>query len=123
MGTFRPGLLRPGQLWQSFFLEVKEEGTDNKGKPVTEYRTDIPTEIRAILTSASAREAAAYQQAGHPISHVITHRGRPRAKPGDRFIYRNRAFYVQGVDNPGELGVWTLYYCEERAGGHDGHHG
>ena len=122
MGTFRPGLIRPGHLWQSFFLEPKEEKTDSRGKPITTYKTDCPQEIRGILTGASAREVAAYQQAGHPISHVITHRGRPIAKAGDRLIYQNRAFYVQGVDNPGELHVWTLYYCEERAGGHHGHH-
>ena len=123
-GAFRPSLVRPGKLWKSFFLEAKKESLDGKGKPAAVYETENPQEIRAVLASASPREMAAYQQTGHPVSHVITHRGTPLAKPGDRFIYGKRAFYVQGVDNPGELGVWALYYCEERAGVHNGngHH-
>ena len=121
-GTFRPGYVRPGQMWQSFFLEVKQETIDDIGDPVSAYGAGEPREVRGILTSASAREKAAYQQAQHPVSHVITHRGLPIAKVGDRFIYGNRAFYVQGVDNPGELSVWSLYYCEERKGAHNGRH-
>lgn len=122
-GTFRPGYVRPGQAWRSFFLEPKREQVDGRGNPVAEYKTDNPQEVRAVLTSASTREKAAYQQAQHPVSHVIAHRGPPIAKAGDRFIYGNRAFYVQGVKNPGEMNTWTLNYCEEREGAHNGCHG
>ena len=51
----------------------------------------------------------------HPITHTIVDRGHPKAVETDQLTCGNRKFYVQGVDEPGQLGLYTIYYVEERA--------
>lgn len=114
------GYNRPENLWKDFAIESKSETMNSRGRSQDKYETANPKYINAILCGASPKQVLEFQQAGHPITHVISHKGNPQAKAGDRLIFQERAFYVQGVDNPGELGVWTLYYCEERSGAHDG---
>lgn len=50
-----------------------------------------------------------------PITHTIVQTGKPMAKAEDKLVLGNRIFLVQGVDEPGSLGVCTIYYVEERA--------
>ena len=37
------------------------------------------------------------------------------AEAEDKLVLGNRVFLIQGVDEPGSLGVCTIYYVEERA--------
>lgn len=116
----RLGFNRPENLWKDFTVETKTETTTSRGRAKENY-TGTPTIfIRAILCGATSEQKLQYQQMNHPISHTISHEGKPIAKEGDRLVLKNRAFYVQGVDDPGDLGIWTLYYCEERSDTHDG---
>ena len=55
------------------------------------------------------------EQLQHPITHTIVQTGKPMAKAEDKLVLGNRIFLVQGVDEPGSLGVCTIYYVEERA--------
>jgi len=68
----------------------------------------------AVLADASPTEQLRWKQVQRPVTHSITAKGAPQAKPGDRLVFNNRHFYVQGVENPGGLGLWTIYHCEER---------
>ena len=110
---------RPENLWKDFTVEDKTEKTTSRGR-VRENYAGEPVYIHAILCGATPEQKLQYQQMEHPITHVISHEGTPVAKEGDRLIFGNRAFYVQGVDNPGDQGLWAIYYCEERSGTHDG---
>ena len=40
--------------------------------------------------------------------------GRPQAKAEDKLILGNRVFLIQGLEEPGSIGVCTIYYVEER---------
>ena len=40
---------------------------------------------------------------------------KPKAKAEDKLVLENRVFLIQGVDEPGSLGLCTIYYVEERA--------
>lgn len=113
------GYNRPENLWKDFTIEVKTETTTARGRTKEAYTEQPDGFIHAILCGATTEQKLQYQQMEHPISHVISHEGKPRAKAGDRLILENRTFYVQGVDDPGDLGIWTLYYCEERSDTHD----
>lgn len=113
------GYNRPENLWKDFFIESKSETTTSRGRAQDIYDAENPKPIHAVLCGADPKQILEYQQAGHPITHTISHEGKPVAKAGDRLIMGNRAFYVQGVDDPGDLGIWTLYYAEERSGVHD----
>ena len=53
-------------------------------------------------------------------THQIAQRGRPKAKAGDRLLLENRAYYVEGVDPLGDLGLYTLYYVQQREDTHNG---
>lgn len=111
---------RPENLWKDFTVETKTEATNSRGRAIDAYDADHPTLMKAILCGATPEQKLQYQQLEHPISHVISHRGKPKAKEGDRLIMADKTFYVQGVDDPGDQGLWTLYYCEERSDAHDG---
>ena len=100
-------------------VEAKTDTPNSRGRVKEGFGTD-PVYIHAVLCGATTEQKLQYQQMEHPISHVISHEGKPVAKTGDRLIHGDRAFYVQGVDDPGDLGLWSLYYCEERSDAHDG---
>ena len=116
----RPGYPRPEGLWKDFTVEVKGDATTSRGRVKEDYASNPPIDIHATLCGATPEQQLKYHQMEHPITHVISHEGAPKAKAGDRLIMGHRAFYVQGVDNPGEQNIWTLYYCEERSDAHDG---
>ena len=111
---------RPENLWKDFYIDSKEETLTSRGRVKENYSGSSPAFFKAILCGATPDQKLQYSQMQHPITHVISHKGEPKAKEGDRLVFQNRVFYVQGVDNPGDLAIWTLYYCEERSGTHDG---
>ena len=78
--------------------------------------TEIIELVRAI--DATPEEIERWQQRQHPITHTITQRGAPIAKEGDRLVFGSRYFYIQGVHEPGSLGIWTIYYAQERSDTH-----
>lgn len=116
----RPGFHRPEHLWKDFMVEAKTDTPNSRGRVKENFGTDNPIYIHAVLCGASTEQKLQYQQMEHPISHVISHEGSPVAKAGDRLVHGDRAYYVHGVDNPGDISMWTLYYCEERSDAHDG---
>ena len=78
--------------------------------------------LTGALTSATTRELMLSQQADFVISHVVVQPGPPKAKlrqrlrlPGDGTANRpDRLFHIVAVDNPADMGVATVYGCEER---------
>ena len=103
--------LRPGNLYKDFFVAK----CTRKGRPVKKYDSDHSVVIHAVLAQATPQEKARWEQIQHPITHTIVDRGHPKAVETDQLTCGNRKFYVQGVDEPGQLGLYTIYYVEERA--------
>ena len=109
------GILRPGQGFKPFKVLVKDSGISAKGRPYTGGLT-IDGEIIGIISQASQTEMEQWKQSGHPITHTIVQRGtKNRAKATDVLeLEGGRRFLVQGVQDPGELGHYTIYHVEER---------
>ena len=107
--------LRPGNLYKDFLVAKCTSGVDGKGRPVKKYDSDHSVVIHAVLAQATPQEKARWEQIQHPITHTIVDRGHPKAVETDQLTCGNRKFYVQGVDEPGQLGLYTIYYVEERA--------
>lgn len=105
---------RPGQLFKDFFVEAKGTALSPRGRAASRYNQQDAGRLKAVLAQAKPEEKDRWHQLGHPISHTLTQRGAPMAKVADRLVRGKRRFYVQGVDNVGELGFWTIYYVEER---------
>lgn len=97
---------------QKFKVQRLQTGIDDDGLPVQQWQ-DIGT-LFGILASTKPDEQVNWQQLQHPVTHTIAQRGKPKARPMDRFVWSGRYFYVQGVREAGTAHGWTVYQCEER---------
>ena len=105
--------LRESSLLKKFESKVRnDDEVDSKGRCKPVYEDGIS--FLAILTDATTAEKEQYNRLSHPITHTITHRGGPVVKEEDYLILGDRTFYVQGVEVPGGLNLWTIYNVEER---------
>lgn len=57
-----------------------------------------------------------WKQIEHPVSHTIVVQGKSEAQAEDILVCENEKYYVQGKDNPSELGFFEILYCEKRIG-------
>lgn len=105
--------LRPGQLFAPFSVEREKDDTGAHGRRASGYE-DRGESLAGVLAEAKPEEIERFRQLGHPVSHTIVQRGRKIAGVGDRLLRAGSYYYVQGVDDPGGLGLWTIYYAEER---------
>ena len=113
------GLLRPGQGFKEFNVLEKKGGLTETGRPITKHYEET-RRIIGIISQADQKEIEQWKQSGHPITHTIVQRGSVnRAKAYDMLELLSgpdcpRYFYIQGVQDPGELGHFTIYKVEER---------
>lgn len=111
------GLLRPGQGFKAFVVLRRQGGKTETGRPYTGKLVPVG-EFDGIISQASQTEKEQWKQSGHPITHTIVQRGaKNRAIPTDVLTLpgTDRRFLVQGTQDPGELGHFTVYHVEERA--------
>ena len=106
--------LRPGNLRKDFFAAAPLDSVDSKGRPRKGYDIDQGRLIRAVLAKATPQEMQRWDQVQHPITHTVVSNGKALAKPGELLVHDGRKFLIQGVDEPGELGLACIYYVEER---------
>lgn len=117
--SFR-GLLRPGQGFQCFKILKRNSGISKTGRPHT-CCLETMGEFYGIISQASPTEKEQWKQSGHPITHTIVQRGaKLHAIETDVLELEgdgccdSRRFFVQGVQDPGELGHFLIYKVEER---------
>lgn len=74
--------------------------------------------ILGILSKATPEEIEQWGTTESPITHKIVQRGSAnQARANDVLVLDTRYFYVQRAPrNPGDLGHFTVYFCEERKG-------
>ncbi len=106
--------LRPGNLYKDFVVEEITQDIGATGRPRSFYGGDGSRILRGALAEADDKQKVRWKQLQHPITHTIVQNGRPKAKAEDKLVLGNRIFLIQGVDEPGGLGICTLYYVEER---------
>lgn len=111
--------LRPGNLFKDFSIEKKGETLTSRGRAKSGYSGQTGEQLKAVLAEAKPQEKERWKQLQHPISHTITQKGTPKAGAEDRLILGERMFFIQGVDEPGAIGLWTIYYVEERFDGYE----
>lgn len=107
--------LRPDSLFRMFAIEEAAATINEMGRTITAYE-DTGKKLCGVLADAQTSEKLRWKQLQHPITHTIVQRnGNAMAKTGDRLLLDDRTFYVQGVDNVSTLGLFILYYVEERS--------
>ncbi|MDD3229164.1 MAG: hypothetical protein PHE09_08085 [Oscillospiraceae bacterium] len=111
--------LRPGNLFKDFSIEKKGATLSTRGRAKSQYDGQTGEQLSAVLADAKPQEKDRWKQLQHPISHTITQKGTPKADAEDRLVLGDRTFFIQGVDDPGALGLWTIFYVEERFDGNE----
>lgn len=106
--------LRPGNLYKDFVIEENVAGVSSSGRPKTSYEGTGTKMLSGVLAEATNKQKMRWEQLQHPITHTIVQDGKPKAKEEDKLILGERVFLVQGIDEPGSLGICTIYYAEER---------
>jgi hypothetical protein len=109
-------MMVPGQELRTFAVKRPDKRETELGRVVSGGFEDLG-EIKAILAAAKPEEREQWRQLSHPITHKIIMQGKPSYEvlPGYVFEYDKRRFYNQGMPyNVGDLGHWTIFYCDER---------
>lgn len=107
--------LRPGSLFHQFIVERKSLKTMDNGRAKAVFQPTFSV-VRGVLSDAKTSEILRWKALQHPVTHtIVQHYGEPTAKEGDRLVHGGRYFYVCGVDNASMLGIFTIYYVEERS--------
>lgn len=112
--------LIPGQGTQVFVCMHKKPGKTESGRPTAGYY-EPDGSISGMMTNATPKEEVLWAQNNHPITHKIVQPIPTEvAEPGDYFVISDgeskRFLYIQGIENPGDLFHFVVYYVQERKG-------
>lgn len=114
----RIGITRPEQFPKLFNVYSQDTDTSDKGRERLQAPVYVCS-VRSILSTAKPEEQRRFEQMGVLITHTILQRGTPVAAENNILALEKggvetRRFRVQAVQNKGEMGIDTLYFCEER---------
>lgn len=118
----------PGRERKQFSYYRKQAAADEKGRVA--YQENIyQGKFWGSLANISQKEYDRFGQrenarrsaVQHAASHIVIVWGKTMVQPGDILLLGDglsglRKFYVQAVENPGELNIANRIYCEERYG-------
>ena len=110
-------LFRPGMQIKDLEIYRKKQTTDAKGRVTYIDELERIGYLQGSISQASQKEIERWHRQEHPITHTIVTRFRTIAKAEDIIkTCDGRKFYIQGKDDPGELGIYSVLYCQERSG-------
>lgn len=106
----------PGQQIKEFVIKRIKTGIDQKGKPKRDSKEYEPIGIiSGTIAQASQKDVERWKKIDHPITHTVVIEGTTEAKAEDFLLLEDdRKLFIQGKDDPGELGFFNILYCEER---------
>lgn len=111
---------RPGQQLKKFTALRKGTHKNDKGRVSNSEEPKTLGEFEAMIIIASQEEKERWKSIDHPITHqIIQMQGSSDAVAGDYLIMTGnpgRTFYIQGIADPGELGLSTIYSVQEKEG-------
>ena len=106
---------RQGQLLKDFSVERKVDDLNSRGREVNAWVADIPPlVVQGMMLQLTPKELEIFKQLNHPIDVKVMVQGQPICVTGDRFIYvdKQQVYYIHKIVPVSELGLWTVYYCE-----------
>ncbi len=111
-------LFRPGQQLKSFLVYRKKAETDSRGRVIysKNENSEFLGEIKGSLSAISQKEKYQWKQIEHPTTHTIVVRGKTPIQPEDILLQQGKRYDVQRVEEPGEIGIFTILYCNKRNG-------
>lgn len=110
-------LFRPGQQLKRFSVYRKKAQTDERGKVIYHNENlEYITEIKGSLSTISQKEKYKWRQIEHTASHIIVVRGKVQIQPEDILVHNGQRYDVESVEEPGEVGIFTIIYCKKKKG-------
>jgi len=106
---------RPGQQIKEFSILRKSTTLSEKGR-VAKSEGEVIGTLKGTITAAKQTEQLKYGKQEHPSTHTVVVKRKTIARADDILKLNGRKFFVQGKDDPGELGIYQILYCEERLG-------
>ena len=107
-------LFRPGQQLKLFFAYRKKAEIDARGRVIYNKKENLEflEEIKGSLSTISQKERYKWKQIEHTATHTIVVRGKTQVQPEDVLIYEGQRYEVQSVEEPGNIGIFTILYCK-----------
>lgn len=114
----------PKELQRTFHVQKGTRKRTEDGHSIT-YADQTPdVSFVGVIADADTRALMIAQQAGYAVTNMIVSSEAALASHGDRLRCeavpaRNlpeRFFQVEEVQNPGDMGMFTLYYTEQVGG-------
>ncbi len=111
-------LFRPGQQLKRFSIYRKKTEIDTRGKVIYNSHENLEyiAEIKGSISAISQKEKYKWKQIEHTASHVIVVRGKTPIQPEDILVHDGQRYDVESVEEPGEVGIFTVIYCKKRKG-------
>lgn len=111
-------VLRPGQQLKIFSVYRKKPQIDNRGRVTYSKNENLEyiAEIKGSISAISQKEQYKWKQIEHTASHVVVVRGKTPIRQEDILIQYEQRYDVESVEEPGEIGIFTIIYCKKRKG-------
>ena len=110
-------LFRPGQQLKALSVYRKKVQTDERGRVIyNNENLEYITEIKGSLSAISQKEKYKWKQIEHTASHTIVVRGTTVIQPEDILVHDGQRYDVESVEEPAEVGIFTILYCKKREG-------
>lgn len=119
---------RPGKERKQFSYYRKQAVADEKGRVaygdsiyLGQFWGSLSSSTQKEYDRFGQKESGRRSAVQHTTSHIIITWGKNEVMPGDILFLGDglsglRKFYVQAVEDPGELHLMKRIYCEERFG-------
>ncbi len=110
-------LFRPGQQLKAFSVYRKKAQTDERGRVIyNNENLEYIGEIKGSLSTISQKEKYKWKQKEHTASHTIVVRGTTVIQPEDILVHDGQRYDVESVEEPAEVGIFSILYCQKRKG-------
>lgn len=106
----------PGQQLKTFNVLRKKAELDGKNRLRYSSEPEPVDSFKGTISQASQREIERFKSIEHPITHTIVVRLRAPVKAEDMLERDGKKYFVQGVDDPLGVGLYTIIYCNQEAG-------
>lgn len=109
--------LRPGQGFKKFIRMKHQTGKSKTGRVGSSSLVESGY-LFGILSKATPEEVEQWSTTDSPVTHkIVQYGGNNKAADQDVLVFNEKYYYVQrSPRNPGGLGHFTVYFCEERRG-------
>lgn len=105
----------PGQQLKTFNVYRKASSLDAKNR--LKYGELEPVDsFKGTIAQANQREVERFKSMEHPITHTIVASLRVPVQAEDVLERDGKRYFVQGVDDPLGIGLYTIIYCKHEAG-------